>query len=128
MSVTSKHFVRAALSALFPISLWLAIHHGTPPIVTPDLLPPAVVHGGSAARRRQGTVAAIYVRHSTEFQHSVEDQIRACREWAAAHGYQVPDELIFIDRGVSGKRFRREGFTRLKTALTAGKIDCLIVL
>lgn len=48
------------------------------------------------------TTAVIYARFSTEMQteSSIEDQLRVCREYAAANGWTV--EAEFGDRGISG--------------------------
>ena len=74
-------------------------------------------------RRKRG---AIYARFSTRYQASIEDQVRACREWAAANDVDVEDEMIFLDEAVSGKKSSRIGLNKLKGALAAGKIDVLI--
>lgn len=52
---------------------------------------------------------AIYARYSTDYQNSVEDQIRECKAWAAANNIVVTDDRIFIDRGISGKTSKRPG-------------------
>ena len=92
-------------------------------------VPPGNGSGTSRCRKRnrRGKIAAVYARYSTEFQASVDDQIRACREWAEANGYQVPNHLVFADRRETGKRFRRAGLTALKAAIANGEIDCLVL-
>src|SRR5690348_7280770 len=46
---------------------------------------------------------AIYARYSTDMQRdsSVEDQIRRCREYAAARGWVVLDDFVRCDQAVS---------------------------
>lgn len=50
--------------------------------------------------------AAAYVRVSTDDQveYSPESQIKVIREHAAREGYVVPEELVFREDGISGKR------------------------
>ena len=69
-------------------------------------------------------IAAIYARKSTE-QNGVSDeeksvtrQIDHAKAYALKKGWTVPDELAFIDDGVSGAEFvKRPGFIRLMSAL-----------
>ena len=68
--------------------------------------------------------AAIYARKSTEQQgvavqvKSITRQIDNARAFAAAKGWTVADEHIYVDDGISGAEFeRRPGFMRLLSAL-----------
>ena len=47
--------------------------------------------------------AAIYARYSSDKQteDSIEAQVRACREYAAIHGYRIVD--VYADEAISGK-------------------------
>ena len=53
-------------------------------------------------------IAAIYARKSTDDNHqveahkSVERQIEQGRRYAEEQGFQVPDEMVFTDDGISG--------------------------
>lgn len=61
-------------------------------------------------------IAAAYIRVSTDDQteYSPDAQIRAIRSWASAHGYIVPDEYVFADEGISGRRAeKRPAFMRM---------------
>lgn len=51
-------------------------------------------------------VAAAYIRVSTDNQTelSPDSQIKLVREYAKAHGFIIPDEYIFRDDGISGRR------------------------
>lgn len=69
-------------------------------------------------------IAAIYARKSTDQsgvadeQKSVTRQIENARAYAARKGWQVLDEHVFADDGVSGAEFaNRPGFLRLMNAL-----------
>ncbi|MCS6265218.1 MAG: recombinase family protein [Nitrospira sp.] len=68
--------------------------------------------------------AAIYARKSTEQtgvsdeEKSVARQIEHAKAYALKKGWTVPEELIFVDDGISGAEFvKRPGFIRLMNAL-----------
>lgn len=77
-------------------------------------------------------IGALYIRVSTDKQEelSPDAQIRLGRDYAAQHNIHVPDEYIFRDDGISGKKAdRRPGFKSL-IALARSKehpIDCILV-
>ncbi|MCX7387492.1 MAG: recombinase family protein [Planctomycetales bacterium] len=79
------------------------------------------------ALQAQLLVATIYSRYSSKLQHSTDDQVRECIEWAARHGIYVPPELICIDEAVKGKSVRREGLERMKQILRTGNASVLLV-
>ena len=69
-------------------------------------------------------IAAIYARKSNgqqgveEEEKSVQRQIDHAKDYAARKGWNVQDDGIFIDDGVSGIEFvKRPGFLRLMTSL-----------
>lgn len=77
-------------------------------------------------------IGALYIRVSTDKQEelSPDAQIRLGREYAAQHEIHIPDEFIFRDDGISGKKAdRRPGFkTLIATARSKGHpIDCILV-
>ena len=80
----------------------------------------------TSTRKSSAKIGAIYARYSSRFQHSVEDQIRTCKEWAEKHGITVPDDLIFVDRAVTGKSTRRQGLKGLHRALAEDRADVAI--
>ena len=51
-------------------------------------------------------VAAAYIRVSTDNQTelSPDSQIKVVRQYAKQHGYIIPNEFIFRDDGISGRR------------------------
>lgn len=60
--------------------------------------------------------AAAYIRVSTEEQTELSpaSQLVEIRRWAAAHGYVVPEEYVFADEGISGRRVTgRDAFRRM---------------
>ena len=61
-------------------------------------------------------IAAAYIRVSTHMQEelSPDAQLRFIRTWADAQGYYVPDEFVFIDSGISGRKAKkRHDFLRM---------------
>ena len=61
---------------------------------------------------------AAYARYSSDLQSptSIEDQIRKCREYAVAHGFQFLDDHIYVDQALSGVGADRPGLARLMSA------------
>ena len=61
-------------------------------------------------------IGAAYIRVSDERQdeYSPDSQLKKIREYAAKDGYQIPDEYVFYDDGISGKSTRkRDDFNRM---------------
>ena len=70
---------------------------------------------GRLARDRAASVGCAYARFSTDFQHSVVDQLRGIFERAIPLGIFVPREHVFYDIGVSGRKsLRRKHFEELR--------------
>jgi site-specific DNA recombinase len=69
---------------------------------------------------------ALYARYSSDQQRasSIDDQLRVCREAAAARGWTVSAE--FSDAAVSGANFFRPGIAALITAARAGQCDVIL--
>ena len=80
-----------------------------------------------AARDAGLQIGTIYSRFSTKLQHSTDDQVRECIQWAARNEIYVPPELISVDEGVKGKRLRRAGLTRTKRILADRTASVLLV-
>lgn len=73
---------------------------------------------------------AIYIRWSTEDQgqgHTLEIQRESCRYYCLSQGWIARDELTFIDDGHSGSTLERPALSRLRKAVQAGEVDCVIV-
>lgn len=54
-------------------------------------------------------IGAAYIRVSDERQdeYSPDSQLKKIREYAAKEGYQIPDDYVFYDDGISGKSTRK---------------------
>ena len=80
-------------------------------------------------------IAAIYARKSTDQigfadeLRSVTRQIDGARTYAASRGWNILEELVFFDDGISGAEFaNRPGFLRLMNSLTPRpRFDVLIM-
>jgi DNA invertase Pin-like site-specific DNA recombinase len=102
-------------------------HHGDEPSPIPGAAPARTITRRRSHTKRRRRRGAIYARHSTKDQHSIEDQIRADRAWADANGVTVLDKHVFFDEAQTGKKNRRSGFTALKKAIEDGEVDVVIV-
>lgn len=81
-------------------------------------------------------IAAIYARKSTDQniadeEKSVARQIESARAFAVRHGWEVCEDYVYVDDGVSGAEFvKREGLTHLMAAVR-GKprpFDVLVIM
>jgi DNA invertase Pin-like site-specific DNA recombinase len=86
----------------------------------------AVVIGGAIDPDR----VAAYIRWSTEEQAegtTLEVQRDACRHYMLSQRWQCREELIFVDDGYSGGSLERPGLDRLRAAVRAGEVSCVVV-
>ena len=63
-------------------------------------------------------IGAAYIRVSDERQdeYSPDSQLKKIREYAEKEGYQIPDEYVFYDDGISGRNVKkRDDFNRMIT-------------
>lgn len=61
-------------------------------------------------------IGAAYIRVSDERQdeYSPDSQLKRIREYAAKEGYQIPEEFVFYDDGISGRSVKkRDDFKRM---------------
>ena len=61
-------------------------------------------------------IGAAYIRVSDERQdeYSPDSQLKKIREYAAREGYEIPEEFVFYDDGISGKSTKkRDDFNRM---------------
>jgi site-specific DNA recombinase len=73
---------------------------------------------------------AIYIRWSTDDQSdgtTLAVQTEACKHYVASQGWQASEELTFIDEGYSGGSLDRPAITKLRKAVKAGLVDCVVV-
>jgi site-specific DNA recombinase len=73
---------------------------------------------------------AIYARVSSDQQtdaHTIASQLAARRARVATDGFELPDELQFIDEGYSGATLVRPGLERLRDLIAAGGVERLYV-
>jgi DNA invertase Pin-like site-specific DNA recombinase len=66
---------------------------------------------------------AIYARYSSNNQReaSIEDQIRKCKEFADARGWEILPEHVYADRAISGQNIKqRDNFKNLLSLATCG--------
>jgi site-specific DNA recombinase len=98
-----------------------------------------IVGYGKRVGRRQRTERgvkmekklALYARVSTERQEqtgTIESQVAELESYAQEQGYEVKDELIFLDQAVSGARLARPALDRLRDLAYEGGIDMLLCL
>ena len=68
-------------------------------------------------------IGAAYIRVSDERQdeYSPDSQLKKIREYAAKEGYQIPDDYVFYDDGISGKSTRKRGEFNLMIAVAKEK-------
>jgi hypothetical protein len=73
-------------------------------------------------------IGAAYIRVSDERQdeYSPDSQLKKIREYAAKEGYQIPDDYVFYDDGISGKSTRKRGEFNLMIAAAKEKNHCRI--
>jgi site-specific DNA recombinase len=75
-------------------------------------------------------ITALYARVSSEKQsqeNTIASQLAALRERIEQDGCTVPEDLVFLDDGVSGNTLIRPGLERLRDAVANGAIDRLYI-
>jgi len=73
---------------------------------------------------------AIYPRWSTDEQTSgttLETQLTSCKNYILSQGWNINEDLIFIDDGYTGANLNRPEITRLREYIQDKKVDCVIV-
>ena len=74
--------------------------------------------------------AGIYARVSSDQQaeqQTIQSQVSALRERVAADGYSLPEQLCFLDDGVSGATLTRPALEKLRDTAYAGGLQKLYV-
>jgi site-specific DNA recombinase len=73
--------------------------------------------------------AAIYARVSSDQQredNTIASQTAALKEFAAAHGFAVPEDWVFEDAGYSGASLVRPGLERIRDLAAEGHIQAVL--
>jgi site-specific DNA recombinase len=72
---------------------------------------------------------AIYGRFSSDKQSpaSITDQVRKCREYAQARGWEILDDRIYTDEAISGATAKRAGLKRLLAAAKGKCFDIVLI-
>jgi site-specific DNA recombinase len=82
--------------------------------------------------RNQATApeaVAIYIRWSTDEQTdgtTLEVQRERCTLFIRSQGWEVNDDLIFVDDGYSGGSLDRPALKKLRQAVRQGEVDCVV--
>lgn len=77
-----------------------------------------------------GRKVAIYIRWSTDDQGdgtTLEVQLDGCRHYVLSQGWQVNEDLTFVDDGYSGGNLDRPALSKLRKLVKLGRIDCVVV-
>ncbi len=82
---------------------------------------------GILPRHLASSIGVAYARYSTEFQHSIADQIRGIFEAAIKLGIFIPREYVFYDLAISGSKERRPGLNQVRTLLAQNAAKALLV-
>jgi site-specific DNA recombinase len=78
-------------------------------------------------RSEADSVGMAYARYSSEFQHSVVDQVRAIFESAIKFKIFIPRVLVFFDIAITGRKERRAGLQRVRDTLATRGAQALLV-
>ena len=76
------------------------------------------------------TMAALYARVSSDRQredNTIASQTAALKAFAAAHGFDVPEDWVFEDAGYSGASLVRPGLERIRDLAAEGRIQAVLV-
>lgn len=81
------------------------------------------------SREIRPDAVAIYIRWSTDEQSegtTLELQRERCSLFVRSQGWAVREDLTFIDEGYSGASLERPAIKRLRIAVEAGLVDCVV--
>ena len=82
---------------------------------------------GSLSRDWAASIGCAYARYSTDFQHSICDQLRGVFDRAIALGIYIPREYAFYDIGVSGRKSNRPGLSLVQGVMGKKAATVLLV-
>ena len=72
---------------------------------------------------------AVYIRWSTDEQGegtTLDVQRERCSLYVRSQGWNVREDLLYVDEGCSGASLERPGLARLRAAVAAGQVDCVV--
>ncbi len=72
----------------------------------------------------------MYIRWSTDEQGqgtTLAVQREACAHYCQSQGWLFQEELVYVDEGCSGGSLDRPSLTRLRAAVRAGQVECVVV-
>jgi hypothetical protein len=78
-------------------------------------------------REEAQAIGVAYARYSSEFQHSIVDQVRGIFEAAVNLGIFIPREMVFYDIAVRGCKERRPGLDQVRAILVKKAAQALLV-
>jgi len=81
-------------------------------------------------RSQPTRTAALYARVSSQQQaenETIGSQVAALADYAAEHGYAVPEEWTFRDEGYSGASLVRPGLERVRDLAAQGQLEAVLV-
>ena len=79
------------------------------------------------SRKDAGKIGVAYARYSTDFQHSILDQLRGIFDHAIKLGIYIPREYVFFDLGVKGAKESRPGLDPLRVIIARKAAQVLLV-
>ncbi len=78
-------------------------------------------------RHKAKFIGVAYARYSSEFQHSIADQIRGIFQLATTMGIFIPRKYVFYDLAIRGCKEQRPGLNQARSLLTDKKATVLLV-
>src|SRR5262249_45590821 len=74
--------------------------------------------------------AAIYARVSSQKQkeeETIDSQVQVLKQFGNQEGYQIPDNFVFLDNGVSGKGLNRPGLDELREVIRTEPLEAVLM-
>lgn len=76
---------------------------------------------------KAGIYARVSVCHGNQKDQTIENQILLAEQYLEKEGENLQEKSYYIDRGYTGRNFRRPAFQRMLRDAEQGKLDCIIV-
>jgi site-specific DNA recombinase len=84
---------------------------------------------GGVVRSAAPKAIAIYIRWSTDEQTegtTREVQLERCTLFIRSQGWEVNEDLVFVDDGYSGGSLERPALAKLRQLVQVGRVDCVV--